>query len=257
MAEAFQPIAIRPPSEGRWLFAVRCMLDLQLLTVWRFLKPLLPTWRGRVLDVGAGAAPWRELLTNSDYVGTDVATAGEFGMRRVPGVIYYDGSVLPFADRSFDHVVCTEVIEHVPDPVAFAADLHRVLRPGGSLALTVPWSARLHHLPNDYHRFTRYRLGALLSEAGFSAIAITERGNDVAVIANKVLVLLMRLLRPRSVLALLWTLPAAVLVAPVTGAFLLAAHCAMALGLGAKEDPLGYAVVALRGEVPSPATQVD
>jgi SAM-dependent methyltransferase len=246
LSEAFQPIAVRAPSESRWLFALRCLLDLQLLTVWRFLKCRLPSWTGRVLDVGAGEAPWRELLTNSEYVGVDVASACEFGMRPKAGVVYYDGSVLPFADCSFDHVLCTEVIEHVPDPCAFVADLYRVLRPGGSLALTAPWSARLHHLPHDYHRFTRYGLRALLEGAGFATMDIAERGNDVAVIANKLLVLLVRLLWPQRRLALLWTPFLVLLLAPAVGFFLVAAHFTLVFGIGSREDPLGYNVVAWR-----------
>lgn len=57
-AEAFKPLAVRPPSSNPRLFAVRCAVDLQLLTLVRFLQPVLARLRGRVLDVGAGEAPW-------------------------------------------------------------------------------------------------------------------------------------------------------------------------------------------------------
>lgn len=129
MSEAFKPISIRPPSENRMLFRVRCLVDLQLLTVFRFLAPHLDSCRGRLLDVGAGEAPWRELLpAGVEYVGVDVDMSGDFGMRHQSGIIYYDGKKLPFDDGSFDHVLCTEVLEHVPDPAAFLLDLNRVLR---------------------------------------------------------------------------------------------------------------------------------
>lgn len=132
MSEAFQPIAVRPPSENRFLFWVRCLVDLQLMTVFRFLAPHLAACRGRVLDVGAGEAPWRELLpVGVEYVGVDVDVSGNFGMRQQSDIIYYDGKKLPFGDGSFDHVLCTEVLEHVPDPAAFLLDLNRVLRQGG------------------------------------------------------------------------------------------------------------------------------
>lgn len=45
---------------------------------------------------------------------------------------------LPFPDASFDRVLCSEVLEHVPDPRQAAAELVRVLRPGGLLAVSVP-----------------------------------------------------------------------------------------------------------------------
>ena len=247
MSEAFQPISIRPPSENRLLFRVRCMVDLQLLTVFRFLVPHLASCRGRVLDVGAGEAPWRELLpVGVEYVGVDVDMSGDFGMRHQSDIIYYDGKKLPFDDSSFVHILCTEVLEHVPDPAAFLLDLNRVLRQGGALILTVPWSARLHHLPNDYGRFTRFGLATLLEATGFSGVTVEERGNDITVIANKLIVLMIRLLRPRRFLSCLWTWVLAAMLAPITVGFLIAAHITLFLNMGSREDPLGYGVTALK-----------
>lgn len=223
------------------------MVDLQLLTVFRFLVPHLGSCRGRVLDVGAGEAPWRELLpVGVEYVGVDVDMSGDFGMRHQSGIIYYDGKKLPFDDGCFDHILCTEVLEHVPNPAAFLLDLNRVLRQGGSLILTVPWSARIHHLPNDYGRFTRFGLAALLEATGFSGVAIEERGNDITVIANKLIVLMIRLLRPRRLRDCLWVWVLAAMLAPVAVGFLVAAHVALFLDAGSREDPLGYGVTALK-----------
>lgn len=246
--ETFQPIAVRPPTENRALFLIRCMIDLQLLTVYRFLRSRLGNCKGRVLDVGAGEAPWRELLKHAEYVGVDVAEAAEFGMRQKPDIKYYEGCALPFDRASFDHVLCTEVLEHVPYPARFLADLNRVLRTGGTLVLTVPWSARLHYTPHDYTRFTRFGLELLLRAAGFSEIVIEERGNDIAVIANKLIVVMVRLVRPRKVVHAIWTWPLAVLLAPGALLALAAAHAAMLLRLGSLDDPLGYGIVAVRAE---------
>lgn len=177
MSEVFQPIAVRPPSENRFLFWMRCLVDLQLLTIFRFLVLPLRLCQGRVLDVGAGEAPWRDLLPMEvEYFGVDADLSGEFGMRRHSNITYYDGKRLPYNDESLDHVLCIEVLEHVPDPLAFLADLKRVLRQGGSLILTVPWSARLHHLPHDYSRFTRFGLLALLETVGFSGPFVVPCG---------------------------------------------------------------------------------
>ncbi|CAN5161141.1 class I SAM-dependent methyltransferase [soil metagenome] len=49
-----------------------------------------------------------------------------------------DGTRLPFADCTFDRIIASEVMEHIPDDVVAAAELARVLKPGGTIAVTVP-----------------------------------------------------------------------------------------------------------------------
>ena len=49
-----------------------------------------------------------------------------------------DGTRLPFPDDTFDRIICSEVMEHIPDDRAAAAELARVLKPGGIIAVTVP-----------------------------------------------------------------------------------------------------------------------
>lgn len=244
--EAFKPIAIRAPGENRALFALRCLVDLQLLTTYRFLRHELPNLRGDVLDVGAGQSPWRELLQGCRYTGLDVDSARAFGMRRMPDIVYYDGGAMPLADGSFDHVLCAEVLEHVPDEHLLLAEIARVLRPGGTLVLTLPWSARLHHLPHDYRRLSPAGLERLVSSHGLQLQRLEPRGNDLAVIANKLIVVLFRLLRPRPWWHSAWCWPLALPTAVAAGVFLVVAHASMALGRGSPDDPLGHALVAVR-----------
>ena len=246
MPEHFQPVPVSSPAANPARFALRCFFDLHLATIARFLRRTLPGVRGTVLDVGAGQSPWRDWLPQgAKYVGVDIPAAGHFGMQRNADVAYYDGARLPFADASFDNVLCIEVLEHVPAPEAFVAELARVLKPGGALILTIPWSARRHHIPYDYQRFTREGLARLL-ERGFAGVRIEERGSDIGVIANKLLVLCVRLLRPAKRFQIVCSIPLAVLCLPVMLVFVLAAHVRERLGSGADEDPLGYSVFARR-----------
>lgn len=70
-----------------------------------------------------------------------VETASWLGLMDAPGggiAIRADGSRLPFEDGTFDHVIASEILEHVPDDGAILADARRVLRDGGRLAVTVP-----------------------------------------------------------------------------------------------------------------------
>lgn len=243
-AEHFQPIAVRSPAGHPWAFRLRCLVDLQLATIARCLRPALHRLGGTVLDVGAGQSPWRGWLpAGVQYQGIDVGHAAEFGMQpHAPDVVYYAGKTMPFASGSYHAVLCIEVLEHTPEPLALLQEMHRVMRAGAVLLLTVPWSARRHHIPHDFYRFTREGLNHLLHQAGFEVLEISERGNDVAVIANKLTVLSLRLLLPQQKPLLLVTLPWALVCGLLAGVFIVAAHVCMAFGWGGKEDPLGYFV---------------
>jgi SAM-dependent methyltransferase len=73
----------------------------------------------------------------------------------MPGVdIAADAEQLPFRDAVFQRVECDAVLEHVRNPVLAAAELRRVLAPGGYLHLVTPFCHPFHEYPKDYHRFT-------------------------------------------------------------------------------------------------------
>jgi SAM-dependent methyltransferase len=64
--------------------------------------------------------------------------AGEVPPEEEAGAVQGDALRLPFSDSSFDRVIAAEVLEHIPDDTVAMAELSRVLRPGGTLAVTVP-----------------------------------------------------------------------------------------------------------------------
>jgi len=105
---------------------------------------------GLVLDCGAGRRPvYFDNVVNFeivDYDATDVLGVGE---------------QLPFKDNSFDGVLSLSVLEHVRDPFACAAELARVLKPGGKLICCVPFLQPLHGYPHHYYNMTGQGLRAL------------------------------------------------------------------------------------------------
>lgn len=217
--------------------------DLQLHTIWQHIGPILPGLRGSLLDVGCGEMPFRFALDPAvRYTGIDVEQATAFGMSDDDAIRTFDGTTIPFSDNAFNAVLCTEVLEHAVDPVRLAAEMLRVLKPGGMLILTVPYSARVHHAPWDFTRFTRYGLERLLAD--FGTCTVRPRGNDVAAIASKLVVLALRLLRPGVRHAKDW--PLGLLAALLAGMFLPIAHLASMLDTGGTDDPLGYAVIATK-----------
>jgi SAM-dependent methyltransferase len=136
---------------------------------------------GYLLDLGCGIKPFYS--TYSQYtissIGIDVA-ASPHGTQTAD--IVYDGKVIPFGDNTFDTIFCTEVMEHVPEPINFLSEIFRVLKPGGKLIMTTPFLVPLHEEPFDFYRYTRYGIQHLLGSAGFQNIRITPFGDYFGVI---------------------------------------------------------------------------
>jgi SAM-dependent methyltransferase len=135
-----------------------------------------------VLDAGAGDAPYRELFAHCDYVTTDWSKSVHSGAKDADISASLDR--LPIADASFDAVLCTQVLEHVDDPLATLIELYRVLRPEGRLGLTVPLVWPLHEEPFDFFRYTRYGLESLMTRAGFTDVVVAPRNGYFATIAQ-------------------------------------------------------------------------
>jgi SAM-dependent methyltransferase len=134
----------------------------------RFALSLAPG--SRVLDVGAGDAPYRSVFAHCEYVTTDWSQSAHSGAQQAD--IIASADQLPVSDGAFDAVITTQVLEHVADPAAVLHEARRVLGQSGILAMTAPFVWELHEEPHDYFRYTKYGLQALLGAAGFSDIQI-------------------------------------------------------------------------------------
>ncbi|MDD5268394.1 MAG: class I SAM-dependent methyltransferase [Methylococcales bacterium] len=250
--EQLKPIPVFSPRDNPVLFYIRCLFDLQLKTIVDFLRPELSNILNNILDIGAGNSPWKSFLPNDiEYVGLDIKNAGDFNMRENNEVIYYSGGIFPFTENTFSNALCSEVLEHVSDTETFLSEIYRCLEPNGKIILTVPWSARRHHLPNDYFRFTPEALELLFTKKGFIEIEIAERGNDFAMIFNKIFVLIHGLFFPKKKITLVLTLPISVMLLPSLLIFFIAAHLTMKLKVGSRIDPLGYALTAKKSPLPT------
>jgi SAM-dependent methyltransferase len=238
------------PCGGRWSSAqaaLRRFFDLQAGSIWNDLRKILPQVTGTVLDVGCGAQPYRSLVsTTAKYVGIDsVASKEHFGYD-FPDTRYFSGDHWPVGDASMNLILCTEVLEHVPDPPGFLAEAFRSLAPGGAILLTVPFAARWHFIPHDYWRFTPSGLARLLHEAGFTNTRIYARGNAFTVACYKAIALLLRLAAPQThniflkLILLILFIP----FAPALILLAILANCSL-LGLGG-DDCLGYTAISER-----------
>ena len=152
----------------------------------------------RVLDMGCGAgrhafalyrrgahviALDRDEAELEDVAGmfAAMAAAGEVPVGATATALRGDAYALPFADASFDRVVAAEVLEHLPDDGRAMAELFRVVKPGGLVAVTVPrWGPELvcwalssayHEVPGGHVRIYRGdELRRRLATAGLDAV---------------------------------------------------------------------------------------
>lgn len=95
-----------------------------------------------------------EELANVDTMLQAMGEAGEAPESAKAQVVVGDALALPYPDGSFDTVIASEILEHIPDDDGVISELIRVLRPGGTLAVTVPrWLPEkiCWLLSDDYH----------------------------------------------------------------------------------------------------------
>lgn len=146
------------------------------------LLSIAPSLKGRILDFGCGSKPYRSLFTKaSEYVGVDIENEGH-NHDTEDVDFYYDGVTLPFEKEMFDSILCSEVLEHVPDIDTILNELNRVLVFGGKLLITVPFVWPEHELPFDFRRFTVNGLSQIVKDHGFEIQKVNTSGTFIEVI---------------------------------------------------------------------------
>lgn len=128
----------------------------------------------RVLDIGCGNKPYRDLFSKGQHWGMDHGTVDSS-----PDFVG-DALHLPITDQSIDIVFATQVIEHVTNPHVMVRECKRILRPRGCLILSGPFFWPLHEEPYDFFRFTKYGFEQIIKDAGFIEWEIIEDGGDWA-----------------------------------------------------------------------------
>lgn len=87
-----------------------------------------------VMDLGCGDKPYKHLFQKNQYVGVDIRQN-----KRNNVDIIYDGRNLPISDKTFDIILCTQVVYQVEDEEKILNELIRVLKPNGYLILSLPF----------------------------------------------------------------------------------------------------------------------
>lgn len=151
----------------------------------------------RILDAGAGTQPYRHLCSRLVYVAQDLAEydgvgdgkgiqTGDRDYRKLD--IISDITKIPEPDNSFDAIMCSEVLEHIPSPEAAIQEFARLLKRGGHLFLTAPFCSLTHYAP--YHYATGYNVyfyEHVLPRTGFEVVEIQRNGTFFDYIAQELL----------------------------------------------------------------------
>jgi len=146
----------------------------------------IPTGK-RILDAGAGELRMKPYCAHLDYVSQDFCQYEGKGDGQALQVgawdtthidIVSDIASIPVPDASFDVVLCTEVLEHIPNPVTAVEEFCRILKPGGILLLTAPFCSLTHFAPYHFASgLNRYWYEEHLPRRGMVIKEITANGN--------------------------------------------------------------------------------
>ncbi len=134
---------------------------------------------GKVLDFGCGNMPYKSLFTYDEYIGVDYETG-----QKNAGIIYIRDSVLPFENNTFDSIIATEVLEHVPDIEKTLTELCRVLKTGGKIIVSVPFAWIEHAHPYDFRRWTESGIVKDLNRKGFRVLQVKKTTSVVLTITQ-------------------------------------------------------------------------
>lgn len=150
----------------------------------------------RLLDAGAGEQQFKIFCSHLNYISQDFAqydgqgdSAGlQVGKWDISNIdIISDITKIPEQDASFDVILCTEVFEHLPEPILAIKEFSRLLKKGGQLIITAPFCSLTHFAPfHFYTGFSRYFYEKHLPDNGFDLVSIEHNGNYFEYIGQEI-----------------------------------------------------------------------
>lgn len=141
----------------------------------------------KILDAGAGELRNKPLCEHLEYMSQDFCQydgsgdksglqTGTWDTSKID--VVSDIASIPLPDASFDVILCSEVFEHLADPLKAIAEFSRLLKPKGTLIITAPFASFVHFAPHHYATgFSRYWYEYHLSEADFAIKELSTNGN--------------------------------------------------------------------------------
>lgn len=146
---------------------------------------------GILADIGCGQKPYQSIFApyTSQYIGIDLAEyEGVTSKVDVVGSAYDT----KLQDSSCDVVLCTEVLEHLEEPLSAIKEMNRILKHKGIVIVTAPFFWHVHEAPRDFYRYSEYGLRYLFEQAGFEVVEIRPLTGYITTLVQLSMCFLMR-----------------------------------------------------------------
>jgi len=139
---------------------------------------------GHVLDCGCGPVPYHQLYAPRITASTCIDWSQDPHVLDLLDKVVDINGPLPYANGSFDTVLCTDVIAHVKRPWELIDEFSRVLKPGGRMVITTPFIYWLAQYPYEYFHPARFGLEDMSKTAGLEVIHLEPYGGQADVLLD-------------------------------------------------------------------------
>ncbi len=179
------------PNNGRLRAQITQLIHIDRYLIRKKIRKTQSQIFGVLLDVGCGKKPYREEFRHvKKYIGLDRTNAD----------IIHDLAMFPYPlkEASVDWILCTQILDDLPDQDTFVRELYRLLARTGGLILSVSFVWELHDLPHDYGRPSPEQLRLLLERNGFEIVELQSVGNSWTTLGQVININLLNILSKRS-----------------------------------------------------------
>ncbi len=135
----------------------------------RELKEL--TADAKLVDIGAGPSQFRKLFERFS-----VCLGVDYYPYDLVHVVTDITKPLPLKDASFNGIILSNTLEHVPNVEACLKECFRIAKPKAKILITIPFLMRIHQAPYDFNRYTHYQLERMVKNAGFHDVEVKALG---------------------------------------------------------------------------------
>ncbi|MBP9150859.1 MAG: class I SAM-dependent methyltransferase [Flavobacteriales bacterium] len=140
--------------------------------------------KGRLIDLGCGKVPFYELYKNNITSCTCVDWSNSVHKNEFLDQECDLTKELPFESASYDTVILSDVLEHIPRPQILLGEISRILDKDGVLLMNVPFFYPLHERPYDYFRYSEFALKMFIEEAGMQVCVLEPLGGSFEVLTD-------------------------------------------------------------------------